>query len=76
MSDFCCNYTVVEEKYTALDREYTGYGICVEEFGSEYVRVFRDISRSREAVEKLVALCNELELDPIHIEDVIYDFVG
>ena len=76
MSDFYCSYTVVEDNCQVEDREYTGYGICVKEFDSKYEHIFRDISRCREEVEKLAELCNELELDPIHIEDVICDFLG
>ena len=37
--------------------------------------VINDISTNKEKVEKLVFLCNELELSPIHIYDVIDDFL-
>lgn len=37
--------------------------------------VINDISTDKEKVERLVALCNELELSPIHIYDVIDDFL-
>ena len=76
MRNFECIYTVVEENCKLCDKEYTGYGISVKDFAGGCVRVFRDISRQREEVAKLCKKCNDLELDPIHIEDVICDFIG
>lgn len=33
------------------------------------------LSHNRQAVEWLVERCNTLELDPIHLEDVVQDFL-
>lgn len=33
------------------------------------------LSHNRQAVEWLVEGCNTLELDPIHLEDVVQDFL-
>ncbi len=34
------------------------------------------LSRDRYAVQRLCDLCNELELDEIHLDDVIEDFMS
>lgn len=35
-----------------------------------------DLSEDRASVENLVELCNDLCLDPIHMKDVVYDFIS
>lgn len=36
---------------------------------------FEDISINRERVQTLISMCNQLSLSPIHIYDVIQDFL-
>ena len=36
---------------------------------------FADVLPDKHQVEKLVEICNELSLDPIHLPDVIEDFL-
>lgn len=45
------------------------YGISCKE------TVVEDISTDKSSVERLVGLCNELELSPVHLYDVIDDFL-
>lgn len=45
------------------------YGISYEE------RSFNDISTDKSKIERLVMLCNEQKLSPIHLKDVIEDFL-
>lgn len=40
----------------------------------ELIRV-SDVSTDKNKVENLIALCNEEHLDPVHIYDVIEDFL-
>ena len=76
MCNFCYVYTVIENDCEIEGYKYTGYGICVSETDGTCNFVYPDISRRREDVERRLELCNRLELDPVHIEDVINDFLA
>lgn len=55
------------------------YGIaCIEEDDgiSELIIQIPDISTDREKIEHLVQLCNVLQLSPIHLQDVVDDYIG
>lgn len=52
------------------DNFYRTYGIAVED---QVVPCFEDVSTDPNFVSSLVALFNELELDPDHLEDVLQD---
>ena len=59
---------------------YTTYGIaaralCGSEQNSVTVASVPDISTDGEAVDALVARCNRLALSPIHLNDVVEDFL-
>lgn len=63
-------YTIIEEKKILEGEEHTAYGIrydncCVS-----------DVSDDRMAVERLIRDYNKYELDPIHLHDVIEDFLA
>lgn len=45
------------------------YGISDDE------RSFSDISTDKSKIERLVMLCNEQKISPIHLDDVIEDFL-
>ncbi len=81
-------YTLIRDEYPPTDdlpERRVGYGIAVclrstvpaqtapEDTPSAWVR---DISPDREAVAALVRLCNEGHLSPLHLADVIEDFLG
>lgn len=74
-----CNYTYrVREDllYDDRGRLHTVYGIEVLEEPSgrlltEYT--VSDLFTERERAEALTALCNELELEPVHLMDVAED---
>ena len=42
---------------------------------SVLIKAIPDLSTDQIAVEKLAYLCNELQLDPIHLDDVLDDFL-
>ncbi len=66
-------YTTVEEEFNDADLgHYVSYGICVTEDDNSILTV-SDMSTNRDLVDKLVGLCNEHQLDPIHLLDVIED---
>lgn len=75
MSCFEYEYSLVESDCEIEGYKYTGYGICVRSVSAGEIKSFPDISVRRGDVLELVDRCNRLALDPIHIEDVIDDFL-
>ncbi len=66
-------YEVIEENFEDSELgTYTSYGIIAMRDGEKLFCV-SDMSLRRELVSELVKLCNELQLDPIHLYDVIED---
>lgn len=63
---YLLNETVAKDEEGKL---WNTYGITYGDI------VIEDISTEKEKIEKLVRLCNELDLDPIHIHDVVEDFL-
>lgn len=64
-------YTLTEENKILEEQEYTAYGI---RYDDEYI--INDVSEDKEAVRRLVADCNKYELDPVHLRDVVEDFLA
>lgn len=54
--------------------EYTAYGIKVLS-GEEEIETISDVSANYEDIRLFCKACTEHELDPIHIYDVIEDFL-
>jgi hypothetical protein len=55
------------------------YGIaCVEEDDGikELISQIPDVSTNLKEVEQLVTLCNEQQLSPIHLQDVVDDLLA
>lgn len=68
-------YKVFSDKYLLPEvGEYVSYGICVYSDG-KLVLCVPDVVTDSERAEKLVCLCNGCGLDPIHLADVIEDFL-
>lgn len=65
-----CVGTVIDE----AGKEHTTYGVELWQL-CQAVRVIPDVSLDEASVRELVRLCNELELDPIHLDDVVEDFL-
>ncbi len=65
-------YEVVSETYNDGRVEY-GIAVCD---GGAPIEIISDISNDREAIESLVQSCNESQLAPKHIHDVIEDFLN
>lgn len=68
-------YSLIEGIFTLEQQEHKGYGISVNGSNTNAPLLFHDISTNQDDVVKLISLCNELQLDPIHIRDVIEDFL-
>ena len=73
------HYVLTQTAFFFEDVSNVGFGIAYVEVQDGIPIVLEstpDLSADRASIEKLVKLCNELELDPIHIKDVIYDFLS
>ena len=63
-------YYLVCGEYQIEDKKYIGYGIGYENHKIE------DISTDKIKICELIDKINSENLNPIHIYDVIYDFIG
>ena len=73
-------YGVREEIYCLGDARRVAFGIAVyanaEIDGvATVVRSVGDVSGNKNEILELVRLCNECELDPMHLMDVVEDFI-
>lgn len=74
--DIMAKYILTESCKILENGEKTAvYGIAVKEKESGEALICEDLSCDREAVSKLVALCNEAELQTVHFYDVVNDFL-
>lgn len=72
-------YVLITGEYLVDDQLHIGYGISVkstESTESNAKTVFQDISTDQNAIANLVLLCNLNELDPVHLQDVVQDFLS
>lgn len=72
------HYITVQQEYGEGALKKTDYGIAAvtEEDGCVVViQSFTAVTSDKLRIRKLVQLCNELELDIIHLEEVIDDFL-
>lgn len=64
-------YFLTESRICVEGRKYTVYGI---KYNDELFA--EDISADKDDVQRLVRQCNEYQLEPIHMFDVIDDFLA
>ncbi len=74
-------YGIVEERYILGNCSRTSYGIAAyansEVDGSAIiVASVSDVSDKKHEMEELVRLCNSMDLSPIHLYDVVEDFLS
>ena len=74
-------YEIIGEVHTRGDQAYISYGIAayVDAVTSDVKRVIAhvpDVSPNRSTLEPLVQRCNTLGLSPIHLVDVVEDFLN
>lgn len=72
-------YGLIEETYGCVNETRISYGIAA--FASEtnhitltVVASVHDITDAKQNLQTLIHLCNQLELSPIHLNDVVQDF--
>ena len=71
-------YIVVQSTYKNGDITRIGFGIAaVEEYDgvTTVLESISDLSSDIKPIERLVKVCNNLQLDPIHLQDVVTDFL-
>lgn len=64
-------YFLIVDTYMIEDRSHTDYGIGCRADNS----AFEDISADPIAIEDLIDICNKLKLSPLHLKDVVEDFL-
>ena len=72
-------YIVVQSTYKNADSTRIGFGIAaVEEYDgvTTILESIPDLSSDIEPIERLVKVCNNLQLEPIHLQDVATDFLA
>ena len=74
-------YGLIEEKYNCDGESRVSYGIAAyfdrETHGTAtVVKSIHDITCDKERLSQLIKNCNDLNLSPIHLLDVIEDFLA
>ena len=72
-------YIVVQSEYKSGNKSLIEYGIAlIEEYDETFaiLDVIPNVSLDAAEIKNLVKLCNQAQLDPIHLKDVIDDFLA
>jgi len=64
-------YFLIADTYTLEEQSHIGYGIGCRADNSN----FEDLTTDPVAVTNLISICNKLKLSPIHLADVVEDFL-
>ena len=68
-------YLLIEGTAIAYGQERLSYGVKVVR-GRRCLRVIRDITDDKERLSRLIDDMNELSLDPVHLDEVIEEFLN
>ena len=69
-------YILCRETYKTKRSERIAYGIAAYAKNTKTCVVrLHDITSDKDALTRLVLLCNRLQLSPIHLHDVVEDFL-
>ncbi|MBQ2614738.1 MAG: hypothetical protein IJB80_05375 [Clostridia bacterium] len=71
-------YQLIQGEYVVEDAvqvKYISYGIAAYEGETERARI-EDVSLEKKEVEELVKICNDEELDLVHLRAVVEDFLA
>lgn len=74
-----CTYILVRNTYEMGENTRIGFGIAAvekETDGAIILESFSDLSSDVTKVEQLVRISNQEGLDPIHLCDVVQDFLA
>ncbi len=74
-------YGLVEERYVLNGLARTSYGIAAfadadVDGTATVIAAIHDITSDKLGLAALICKCNDLELSPIHLQDVVEDFLS
>lgn len=72
-------YILIESSFLTNGVRHTTYGIAYADSSDGtpvILEAIPDLSTNKERVRQLVKLCTKLQLSPIHLRDVIDDFLA
>ena len=69
-------YSIFKENMSNEDGEYTSFGITIEDSNGDVIKSITDISTDEIVVRDLCERCNKGQLHPIHLYDVVEDFLN
>lgn len=73
--DQSAHYLLLEDSVTYEGKTYCTYGVAEVRLGEGDREEYHDLCTDREAVAAFVEKCNKLNLEPIHLKDVVEDFL-
>ncbi len=65
-------YALIRGSYSIDGESHVGYGICCTE---DSALLFEDLTVDPTAAARLVKLCNDSDLSPVHLRGVVEDFL-
>lgn len=69
-------YVLLTQHYVYKQTTQISYGIGLIDDSGTLIETVPNLSSDRAAVAQLTELCNTLSLDPLHLWDVVYDFLA
>lgn len=72
-------YILIENIYSGNGIEYTTYGIALADISdgcTVIIEAIPDLSPDKSRIRRLAELCTELHLSPLHLADVVGDFLA
>ena len=70
-------YSAIKDKYNLEGETHIGFGILITSTtDNKVITKIEDVTTSKYELDSIVQLCNDLSLDPIHIYDVLEDFLS
>lgn len=71
-----CQYIVVKNTYPNNENISASFGIAVTDESEIILETISDITSDYERIFRLVSMCNQMQLAPIHLQDVVADFLA
>ncbi len=68
-------YSIFKENMSNEDGKYTSFGITIEDSNGDVIKSITDISTDEIVVRDLCERCNKGQLHPIHLYDIVEDFL-
>lgn len=72
-------YILIKSSYSVNGIESATYGIALTDISDGYAAIIEsmpNLSQDKEQVCRLAELCTELHLSPLHLADVVEDFLA